>query len=542
MTTLAIPSERSVEPVFRPIFRADWRDVLFVHYSIDPDVLGPHVPFELDLFDGRAWVSLVAFTQARFRPAFGGRLGEWLMRPVATHGFLNLRTYVRGGEASGERAIYFISEWIPNRLTHFVGPRLYGLPLRLARLEYGDDERKVVSAQGAVDLNVRSRGAAIDGRLSDFLLERYTAFTAKGGRGRMFRIRHEPWRYRDVAVEVVDDSLIRRVHPWFAAAELVGAHLSVGVFDVEIGGARSVECSGPDRECCKTRPRSGPAKRGWLIGAPVILLAAIVVISARRWPAWGLMWTLALAIYAGCKWATWWEARGVARRAELWRSIGYLLAWPGMDAWAFLAAPPAASRERIVLRATARMLMGTLLLAVIARRLDGGLLAGWAGMVGMILLLHFGLFDLLAAAWQRTGVRAERIMRSPLAARSLGEFWGGRWNRAFRDLAYAWIFTPLHRRVGAAWATLAVFAASGVVHELLISFPARAGYGLPALYFLLQWLGVSIEKSRWGKCVLRGVAGRIFAIAVAALPLPILFHPPFVLGVIVPFLHAIRAI
>ena len=39
----------------------DWRDALFVHYSIDPATLGPHVPLELDLFDGRAFVSLVAF-------------------------------------------------------------------------------------------------------------------------------------------------------------------------------------------------------------------------------------------------------------------------------------------------------------------------------------------------------------------------------------------------------------------------------------------------------------------------------------------------
>src|SRR5437868_11246122 len=145
MTALAIPFDRSAEPAFRPLFRADWRDVLFIHYSIDPDLLAPHVPFELDRFGGRAWVSLVAFTQARFRPAWGGRLSEWLMRPVGTHGFLNLRTYVRGGGASGGRAIYFISEWIPNRLTAWVGPKLYGLPLRLARLEYRKEERKVAS-------------------------------------------------------------------------------------------------------------------------------------------------------------------------------------------------------------------------------------------------------------------------------------------------------------------------------------------------------------------------------------------------------------
>src|SRR5690348_14618988 len=87
--------DRRPAATFRPWFRADWRDVLFVHYAIDPALLQPHVPFELDRFDGQAWVSLVAFTQAGLRPAIGGIVGVTVMRPVATHEFLNLRTYVR---------------------------------------------------------------------------------------------------------------------------------------------------------------------------------------------------------------------------------------------------------------------------------------------------------------------------------------------------------------------------------------------------------------------------------------------------------------
>src|SRR3712207_1445969 len=79
---------------FRPWFRADWRDVVFVHYAVDPAVLQPQVPFDLDLFEGRAWVSLVAFTQTDLRPAVGGAPGAAFMKPVARHEFLNLRTYV----------------------------------------------------------------------------------------------------------------------------------------------------------------------------------------------------------------------------------------------------------------------------------------------------------------------------------------------------------------------------------------------------------------------------------------------------------------
>jgi alginate O-acetyltransferase complex protein AlgI len=49
-------------------------------------------------------------------------------------------------------------------------------------------------------------------------------------------------------------------------------------------------------------------------------------------------------------------------------------------------------------------------------------------MVGLILTLHFGLFQILALFWQRLGVAAEPIMKAPLRATSLGEFWGKRWN------------------------------------------------------------------------------------------------------------------
>ena len=127
-------------PEFKTLLLADWRDVTFIHYAIDPALLQPHVPFELDLYAGQAWVSLVTCTQARLRPALGGRLTAWTMRPVATHPFLNLRTYVR---AHGHRAIYFLAEWIPNPLSCLVGPRLYGLPFHLARLAYEHNHRLV---------------------------------------------------------------------------------------------------------------------------------------------------------------------------------------------------------------------------------------------------------------------------------------------------------------------------------------------------------------------------------------------------------------
>src|SRR5580765_4040210 len=125
------------------VFVADWIDALFVHFAVEPGVLQPLVPLELDCLDGRAYVSLVAFTQRKLRPTVGGALAAWLATPLASHEFLNIRTYVRHGDTRG---IFFLAEWIPNRLAALIGPRTYGLPYRLGRLRYDGCEREIDAA------------------------------------------------------------------------------------------------------------------------------------------------------------------------------------------------------------------------------------------------------------------------------------------------------------------------------------------------------------------------------------------------------------
>src|ERR1022692_4792814 len=67
---------------------------------------------------------------------------------------------------------------------------------------------------------------------------------------------------------------------------------------------------------------------------------------------------------------------------------------------------------------------------------------------------------------------------------SIAEFWGRRWNSAFRDLAHPFVFVPAARRWGLVVALWVSFAVSGFAHELVISVPAGAGFGLPTAYFL----------------------------------------------------------
>ncbi|HSS98348.1 MAG TPA: MBOAT family protein, partial [Terriglobales bacterium] len=231
---------------------------------------------------------------------------------------------------------------------------------------------------------------------------------------------------------------------------------------------------------------------------------------------------------------------------DAWRSIAYLLAWPGMDAESFLdsnqlAEKPSSSEW---LWALAKTIIGILLLWTAARHISQPLFQGWVGLFGLVLLLHFGSFHLLALFWQSSGVAAPPIMAKPILSKTLSELWGKRWNLGFRQLAHDLIFRPLHKRIGVSAASLLVFLVSGFIHDLVISLPARGGYGLPTLYFLLQGFGVSMERSSIGRRLglQQGLSGWLFMFVFTAGPAFWLFHPAFVFRVILPFMKAIGAL
>ncbi|MDB6019957.1 MAG: rane protein [Pedosphaera sp.] len=281
---------------------------------------------------------------------------------------------------------------------------------------------------------------------------------------------------------------------------------------------------------------------GWL---PLILLPALTILLRNSLVPWAFMWAEAAAIFFGCKWLTWYRCQQPA--IQPWRNWAYFLAWPGLDAKAFLCDRAPVQKPVPFAWITALLItgLGAALLWGTVRMLPASsvILTGWCGLLGLIFVLHFGTFHLLALAWQQIGVNARPLMRAPILATSLGEFWGQRWNSAFNQVVHAFLFRPFHRQLGLAVATMGVFLASGMIHELVLSVPARAGYGLPTLYFLLQGAGILAEHTALGtKISLRhGIIGWCFTVALTAIPAFWLFHPPFITRVIIPFLHAIHA-
>jgi hypothetical protein len=230
-------------PGFRPALLADWDDATFVHYAVPPEELQPHVPFELDLFGGEAFVSLVAFTQRHLRPRIGGRIAAALSTPLASHPFLNVRTYVRH---LGEHGIHFLCEWIPNRLAIWLGPPLYGLPYRLGTLKYRYDRMNGtchhdVKARGAclsfdaIPISCAPPATVVAGTLDAFLLERYVAFTRCQVKDACFRVEHAPWLQRRANVCMRATDLLEQTGVRWAYSQPVCGHYSEGAKNVGLG-------------------------------------------------------------------------------------------------------------------------------------------------------------------------------------------------------------------------------------------------------------------------------------------------------------------
>jgi Predicted membrane protein involved in D-alanine export len=265
-------------------------------------------------------------------------------------------------------------------------------------------------------------------------------------------------------------------------------------------------------------------------------------------PRWALMWTIAMVIYVGCKWLTWQHAE--VGHAPSWKHAAYLLAWPGLDATSFLGDRSISKCLRCHsfewLAALGKLTLGAALLFAIPRMIppEHSYLVGWIGMIGFVLILHFGIFQLVSCSWRRAGFEARPLMNRPLHATSLSDFWGRRWNTAFRDLTHRFLFLPCASSFGPRWGIVAGFLFSGLVHDVVISVPARGGYGGPTMFFAIQGVAMVIERSRFGHQIGLGSGwpGRLFAIAVVVGPIGLLFHRPFVVGVVVPFMRVLGAI
>jgi uncharacterized protein YqjF (DUF2071 family) len=198
------------------IMTQTWHDLLFAHWPVSAGSLRDKIPagFELDLFEGQAWVAVVPFTMTNVAPR-GVPALPW----VSAFPELNVRTYVRVG---GKPGVYFFSLDAGNPLAVGVARTLAHLPYYSAAMQadsadepawIGYSSRRTAASAPPAEFVGRYRpiGAPrepVAGTLEHFLTERYCLFTVdRSAHAIRLDIHHPPWPLQDAEAELTVNTM-----------------------------------------------------------------------------------------------------------------------------------------------------------------------------------------------------------------------------------------------------------------------------------------------------------------------------------------------
>jgi uncharacterized protein YqjF (DUF2071 family) len=193
-------------PKGQPLMHQSWGKLLFMHWRIDPLLLRPLIPadLEIDMFDGSAWIAIAPFTMWDIRalPA--------VLPPVpglSRMHELNVRTYVHLDRVPG---VWFFSLDCNSMAAVFGARTFYFLPYYNADIELTEDARTIdYSLVRADEPAAKFRAVwtigellpfSPPGSLEFFLTERYCLYSERGGKLYRSRIHHEPWPLQEATL------------------------------------------------------------------------------------------------------------------------------------------------------------------------------------------------------------------------------------------------------------------------------------------------------------------------------------------------------
>ena len=190
----------------------EWRNLTFMHWEVDINKLQPHIPdgLEIDTYDGKAFVGVVPFIMKNVRP-------RWFFPVpfISTFPEFNVRTYVK---KDGIPGVFFLTLEAKSMITCSYATEAYGLPYNYAkgRVVSKDNTVSWQSRRKAGDMGLSGsttisgpQSRAQQGSLEEFLFERYSLYTSKGGSIMRGYTHHEPWEFCSAEVMLTDNSLTK---------------------------------------------------------------------------------------------------------------------------------------------------------------------------------------------------------------------------------------------------------------------------------------------------------------------------------------------
>ncbi|MEJ6580326.1 MAG: DUF2071 domain-containing protein [Akkermansiaceae bacterium] len=186
-----------------------WRNLLFLHWKIDPETIQARLPegLKVDLHEGKTYLGLVPFFMKKVRPRFLPS-APWLSNFME----LNVRAYVH--DELGRPGVWFFSLDCNQPIAVELARKFFHLPYQHARMESrGSDydcQRKGRPETASYNFTPPiSDEVAEPGSLEFFLLERYLLFSeTRSGRLKCGQVHHPPYTFTKTCIRDADPSPI----------------------------------------------------------------------------------------------------------------------------------------------------------------------------------------------------------------------------------------------------------------------------------------------------------------------------------------------
>lgn len=179
-------------------FYQEWNNAIFLHWQVELSELQKFVPKELkiDLFEGKPWVSIVAFTMEKMRrrnlPSFS---------PISNFDEINIRTYVKSKDQ--KTGVYFLSIEGGNHLSCKIAKAISELPYRFSKIDRTKDQFNSNNLEFNDQLDIKfsiGKRLVSKSELDIWLTERYALFQDSNSTINEFEIHHLEWQLNKIEI------------------------------------------------------------------------------------------------------------------------------------------------------------------------------------------------------------------------------------------------------------------------------------------------------------------------------------------------------
>ncbi len=179
------------------IYYQEWNRAIFLHWKVSLEVLQQWVPpqFNIDCFEGEAYISLVAFTMEKIRPRYLPSL-----KFISDFDEINIRTYI---DNDNKKGVYFLNIEAGKLLSSLIAKGISGLPYEKSNIKRTENKFKSKHPKKPLKLDIEyaiNESINVKTELDTWLTERYCLYLEKGQQLYRYDIHHKPWDLQNLSI------------------------------------------------------------------------------------------------------------------------------------------------------------------------------------------------------------------------------------------------------------------------------------------------------------------------------------------------------